>query len=77
MTCLLVLLAIFAVCLALLTFVVTHLWHTLVALAVGEGSGFGATFRVPTYTSVFYTLGFFVLIVGPLVRCSSGFPSAV
>lgn len=49
-----VVLAVFVVFLALLTFVVALLWHPLVVLAVGvgKGSGFGATFRVLTYTSV-------------------------
>jgi hypothetical protein len=47
-----VVLAVFAVCIALFTFVVALFWHPLVVLAVGNGSGVGATFRVLAYTLV-------------------------
>ena len=70
--CLPVVLAVFAVCLALFTFVVALFWHPLVVLAVGKGSGFGATFRVLAYTSVIYALGSLVPFVGPLVAVFFG-----
>ena len=40
-TCLPVVLAIFAVCLVLLTFVAALIWHPFVVVAAGKGSGFG------------------------------------
>lgn len=70
--CLPVVLAVFAVCVALFTFVVALLWHPLVVLAVGKGSGFGATFRVLAYTSVIYAFGSLVPFVGPLVAVFFG-----
>ncbi len=67
-----VVLAVFAVCIALFTFVVALFWHPLVVLAVGKGSGFGATFRVLACTSVIYELGSLVSLVGPLVAVFFG-----
>jgi hypothetical protein len=71
-TCMPVMLAVFAVCLALFTSVVALLWHPLVVFAVGKGSGFGATFRVLAYTSVIYAFGSLVPFVGPLVAVFFG-----
>ncbi len=70
--CLPVVLAVFAVCLALFTFIVALLWHPLVVLAVGKGSGFEATFRVLAYTSVIYAFGALVPFVGHLVAVFFG-----
>ena len=65
-------LAVFAVCIALFTFVVALFWHPLVVLAIGKGSGFGATFRGLAYTLVIYALGSLMSFVGLLVAVFFG-----